>query len=348
MLVYDVRNINSFESIQTWIRYISRCAPADVEWMILGNMTDLENARKITKKQGETLAAEHSVKFMETSAKTGQGINEAFLVLAQDINDKLDKKPHRETALHFATKNKSHCAVEVLVKNKAFLNSVDADGRTALMFAAENDDFLSLHFLLQAKADTTRRDKCGRTALHCAIEANSLSTADILIANMETAELNSVDNDGRTALMIAIEKADLTSLQMLLKADADIMLKRASDRTVLHYAAELGFHEAVKLLLEWEADINAVDKDGNTPLHIAALNNMPSVVDVLLKSKADADCVNKRGKRPYQLATEVQINSILWEARVSKTGCLALHLYLLSAHALSVFCSLLFYMQLAQ
>jgi hypothetical protein len=30
---------------------------------------------------------------METSAKTGQGINEAFLVLAQDINDKLDKKP---------------------------------------------------------------------------------------------------------------------------------------------------------------------------------------------------------------------------------------------------------------
>jgi ankyrin repeat protein len=95
------------------------------------------------------------------------------------------------------------------------------------MFAAENDDFLSLHFLLQAKADTTRRDKCGRTALHCAIEANSLSTADILIANMETAELNSVDNDGRTALMIAIEKADLTSLQMLLKADADIMLKRA-------------------------------------------------------------------------------------------------------------------------
>jgi ankyrin repeat protein len=44
---------------------------------------------------------------------------------------------------------------------------------------------------------------------------------------METAELNSVDNDGRTALMIAIEKADLTSLQMLLKADADIMLKRA-------------------------------------------------------------------------------------------------------------------------
>ena len=37
-------------------------------------------------------AAEHGMKFMETSAKTGQGVEVAFLTLAQDIKDKMDQK----------------------------------------------------------------------------------------------------------------------------------------------------------------------------------------------------------------------------------------------------------------
>ena len=32
------------------------------------------------------------MKFMETSAETGQGVEVAFLTLAQDIKDKMDQK----------------------------------------------------------------------------------------------------------------------------------------------------------------------------------------------------------------------------------------------------------------
>lgn len=59
--------------------------------MILGNKCDLEESRVVTRERGQMLAAEHSIKFFETSAKSGLNVEEAFLTLAQDIKDKMDK-----------------------------------------------------------------------------------------------------------------------------------------------------------------------------------------------------------------------------------------------------------------
>ncbi|XP_062511670.1 ras-related protein Rab-8A-like [Corticium candelabrum] len=92
MLVYDITSVKSFENIKNWIRNVEEHAAADVERMILGNKCDVTEGRKVSKEKGETLAAEHGIKFMETSAKTGQGVEEAFLILARDIKAKMDQK----------------------------------------------------------------------------------------------------------------------------------------------------------------------------------------------------------------------------------------------------------------
>ncbi len=42
------------------------------------------------------LAEEHGVKFMETSAKSGLNVETAFLMLAKDIKNKMDRKNVRE------------------------------------------------------------------------------------------------------------------------------------------------------------------------------------------------------------------------------------------------------------
>lgn len=92
MLVYDVSNMRSFESMINWIRNIEMHATQDVELMILGNKCDVADKRQVTREKGEQLALQHGVKFMETSAKANINIEEAFFTLARDIKLKVEKR----------------------------------------------------------------------------------------------------------------------------------------------------------------------------------------------------------------------------------------------------------------
>ena len=60
--------------------------------MILGNKCDMEDKRKITKEQGEQLAKEYNVKFMETSAMNRTNVEKAFTEIASDIKMKMDQR----------------------------------------------------------------------------------------------------------------------------------------------------------------------------------------------------------------------------------------------------------------
>ncbi|XP_046381679.1 ras-related protein Rab-8B-like isoform X1 [Haliotis cracherodii] len=92
MLVYDITNEKSFENIRNWIRNIEEHASKDVEKMILGNKCDMNDRRQVSKEKGEQLAVEHGIKFMETSAKASNNVEEAFFTLARDIKLKMDRK----------------------------------------------------------------------------------------------------------------------------------------------------------------------------------------------------------------------------------------------------------------
>ncbi|KAG8243683.1 Ras- protein Rab-10 [Homalodisca vitripennis] len=88
MLVYDITNEKSFENIVKWLRNIDEHANEDVEKMILGNKCDMEDKRAVNKERGEAIAREHSIRFMETSAKANINIEKAFNELAEAILDK--------------------------------------------------------------------------------------------------------------------------------------------------------------------------------------------------------------------------------------------------------------------
>ncbi|XP_014681835.1 PREDICTED: ras-related protein Rab-8A-like [Priapulus caudatus] len=92
MLVYDITNEKSFENIKNWIRNIEEHASSDVERMILGNKCDCDDRRGVSRQRGEQLAVEYGVKFMETSAKAGINVEQAFFTLARDIKAKMENK----------------------------------------------------------------------------------------------------------------------------------------------------------------------------------------------------------------------------------------------------------------
>ena len=53
LLVYDITNEKSFDSIRNWIRNIEENAPTDVERMLIGNKCDMNDDRKVSKEIGE-------------------------------------------------------------------------------------------------------------------------------------------------------------------------------------------------------------------------------------------------------------------------------------------------------
>lgn len=54
-------------------------ASPGVERMLLGNKCDMDDKRKVSKEQGERIAREHAIPFLETSAKNNINIEEVSL-----------------------------------------------------------------------------------------------------------------------------------------------------------------------------------------------------------------------------------------------------------------------------
>ncbi|KAK3586148.1 hypothetical protein CHS0354_033272 [Potamilus streckersoni] len=93
LLLYDVTNKNSFDNIRAWLAEINEYAQEDVVIMLLGNKADMTAERVIRKEEGEKLAKDHNVAFMETSAKTGMNVDLAFMAIARDLKMKKTRKP---------------------------------------------------------------------------------------------------------------------------------------------------------------------------------------------------------------------------------------------------------------
>lgn len=51
--------------------------------ILIGNKSDWTDKRAVTEEQGRELANELGIKFMETSAKLNEGVEEAFFTLAR-------------------------------------------------------------------------------------------------------------------------------------------------------------------------------------------------------------------------------------------------------------------------
>ena len=109
ILFYDVTNIKSYENIKKWINEIKDEISEKVSIVLIANKIDNEQERKITKEQGEKLAADYNVPFFETSAKTGVGVNESVFYLVQKIIETDPEVKKKGKNLKIRTKKKKCC-----------------------------------------------------------------------------------------------------------------------------------------------------------------------------------------------------------------------------------------------
>jgi len=89
LLVFDVTDERSFNNIRNWIKNTEQYATEGVNKILIGNKCDVHEKRMVSFDQAQALANEYNLPYMETSAKSGLKVDDAFLSLARDIKKRL-------------------------------------------------------------------------------------------------------------------------------------------------------------------------------------------------------------------------------------------------------------------
>lgn len=110
LLVYDITRRSTFEHATDWLHDLRQIAEEGIVVVLVGNKRDLasastvnggqtenkgldtENKRAVTREEAEEWCKANGVlKFVETSAKSGEGVERAFLDVAERIYENVEQ-----------------------------------------------------------------------------------------------------------------------------------------------------------------------------------------------------------------------------------------------------------------
>ncbi|KAH0789017.1 Ras family protein [Histomonas meleagridis] len=90
ILMYSIDNKISFTRTSKWLDDFRQLALPDAPVILVGNKNDLDESRAVTVEEGAAYACKLGMDFFETSAKTGENIEEVFRKLAQLIENQIE------------------------------------------------------------------------------------------------------------------------------------------------------------------------------------------------------------------------------------------------------------------
>ena len=78
LLVYEVTSKDSFLHLNHWLNDLTTVKKDEVIFVVVGNKTDLEDKREVSREEGEQFAKDNDYLFAEVSAKYGEGFEDLF------------------------------------------------------------------------------------------------------------------------------------------------------------------------------------------------------------------------------------------------------------------------------
>ncbi|KJY02135.1 secretion related GTPase SrgD like protein [Zymoseptoria brevis] len=103
LLVFDISRRNTFASVTAWLHDLRQIAEDDIVVVLVGNKSDLAasstvsgdqsaaNKRQVTREEAEEWCRENKVmQYVETSAKSGENVERAFLEVAERIYQNIE------------------------------------------------------------------------------------------------------------------------------------------------------------------------------------------------------------------------------------------------------------------
>jgi len=92
ILVYDITDKQSFRDIDNWLAEVEKHANENVNKLLVGNKSDMEQNRQVSYEEGKAYADQLGIKFLETSAKNSLNVENAFFTMANEIKAKVQPK----------------------------------------------------------------------------------------------------------------------------------------------------------------------------------------------------------------------------------------------------------------
>ena len=84
LLTYDLTSMDSFMHLNSWFNEIKNNADANALIFLVANKKDKEHEREVSTEKGESFAREKGLHgFFETSAKSGEGVEDTFMSAAR-------------------------------------------------------------------------------------------------------------------------------------------------------------------------------------------------------------------------------------------------------------------------
>lgn len=84
LLIFDMTNPKSFEDIEEWLGDFKKVR-GELPLILIGNKFDLVDSIKVQKETAEKYAQDKNLDLVITSAKTGEGVNQAFIDLTGSL-----------------------------------------------------------------------------------------------------------------------------------------------------------------------------------------------------------------------------------------------------------------------
>ncbi|CAG5118391.1 unnamed protein product [Candidula unifasciata] len=90
LLVYDITSRETYNALTNWLTDARTLASPNIVIVLVGNKKDLEAEREVTFLEASRFAQENELMFLETSALTGENVEETFLKCARSILTKIE------------------------------------------------------------------------------------------------------------------------------------------------------------------------------------------------------------------------------------------------------------------
>ena len=90
IMVYDITNRQSFDDLSFWLNDVHTLCDPNAAVTLIGNKLDLASSRAVTTSEATAFANTHQLIYLETSARGGDNVQEAFYRATKSVYERAE------------------------------------------------------------------------------------------------------------------------------------------------------------------------------------------------------------------------------------------------------------------